>query len=443
MVGLVAACTDDEKSNSPQDDPEDDSVRETETGGSEDENTDSRGDDSQDTDTGEKIPDAKIAKAYQVSDENAAKVDSDLVSGNTAFALRLLRALVEEAPEKNHFISPVSISVALSMTMNGAVGETLEGMQEALSLSGLTMQDINEQFLSLLKSLEQADEDVLLTLANSIWLNPDYPVKESFIETVENWYLSGVFEADSPDTLNSWIAEKTNGKIEKMIDKFPPELVMYLVNAIYFKGSWTTQFDPQDTYTAAFTKSDDSMVNVDMMCFTDCKDYEAYWGDQVMGIRLPYGRGKIAFYAFAPGRWTEFNIDAFLTNLTAETLEDAFESFRPRELDGLYLPKFKIEYEKELGEILTAFGMEKAFKGGFDNMTDPEKGKPRISFVKHKAFIEVSEEGTEAAAATVVEAVDDDEPEPFRADRPFIFLIRDDRNGTILFIGKVADPTAG
>jgi serine protease inhibitor len=388
-------------------------------------------------------PSEETLELYLLSDENAAKVGGALVEANTDFAVRMFKSLVEEHPGENVIYSPVSVSVALAMTMNGAVDETFDGMQEALSFTGMTMEDINQQLQSLLLSLEHADEDVVLSLANSIWLNPGYPVKQSFVDTVESWYSSDVFEADTPDTLNAWIEEKTGGHITKMITEFPVDLVMYLVNAIYFKGAWTTTFDKEDTYKTTFIRSDDNTVNVDMMAFTDRKEYDAYSNETVIGIRLSYGRGKIAFYAFVPLEWSQGTIDDFLSTLDSGTLDMALDAFKPMELGGVRLPKFKIEFEEELDDILKAFGMEAAYEGGFDNITDPADGRPLISMVKHKAYIEVTEEGTEAAAATVVEMVDEAAPMMFMANRPFVFLIRDDRNGTILFMGKVEDPTAG
>ncbi len=387
---------------------------------------------------------AEIQLKYKESDEKAEAVENDLVNSNTEFALKMFKALLEADKDKNVFISPVSISVALAMTMNGAADETFDGMTEALEFAGLTLENVNESFLNLLESLEYSDKDVLLTLANSIWIAPAYKpeISESFIESVEKYYLSGVFEATSPEVINKWIEDHTGGHIKDMIKEFPDLLVMYLVNAIYFKGAWTTTFDKDDTYETDFTKEDDSTVKVNMMAFKDMAEYESYVSEKVVGIRLPYGREKISFYAFAPIDWDYQPIDEFINSLDQESFDEIIGSFDKHELGGVHLPKFKLEYEKELNEILKAFGMDKAFSGGFDNMVKAESSaNPYISLVKHKSFIEVTEEGTEAAAATIVEIVDESMPTTFMANRPFFFVIRDDRNGTILFMGKVADPS--
>jgi serine protease inhibitor len=385
-------------------------------------------------------PSEETLAAYRLSDENAAKVESELVDRNTDFAVAMFKSLALESEGENIVCSPVSVSVALAMTLNGAVDETFDGMQQALSLAGMTMEDINQQFQSLLLSLEHADEDVVLTLADSIWL-ADYPVEEPFVDTVEEWYLSGVYDADSPGAINAWIEEKTGGRITDVIDELPPNLVMYLVNAIYFKGAWTTTFDEEDTHTAVFTRTDGVGVDVDMMALNEMTEYTAYSDGQVTGVRLPYGRGKIAFYAFAPSEMeSDATIDDFLGTLDGETLTAALGAFAPVELGGVRLPRFKIEYKRELDDILKALGMEAAYSGGFDKMggEDIYLGK-----VQHKAFIEVTEAGTEAAAATAVEMNNKAAALAFVADKPFLFLIRDDRNGTILFMGKVEDPTAG
>ncbi len=388
--------------------------------------------------------DTELQLKYAESDKKAEEVGKDLIDSNTEFAVKLFKALLEDEGDANIFISPVSISIALAMTMNGASGENYDEMVQALEFTGLTLEDVNESFLSLLESLEYSDKDVILTLANSMWIAPAFKnaIRESFIEALENYYLTGVFEADSPDSINSWIEEKTGGHIKDMIDEFPPDLIMYLVNAIYFKGAWTTTFDKDDTYETNFTKDDSSKVKVDMMAFKEHDEYESYANEKVVAVRLPYGRGTMAFYAFAPHEWDPKPIDEFIASLDGDTFDNILNSFNKRGLGGIHLPKFKLEYEKKLNDILKSFGMEKAFKGGFENMVnDGSNVHPMISMVKHKSFIEVTEEGTEAAAATVVEIVDESVPTTFRADKPFFFVIRDDRNGTILFMGKVADPS--
>jgi serpin B len=386
---------------------------------------------------------ATLQVLYKKSDEKAKAVDNALLKGNSEFAVNIFKALLTDDADKNIFISPLSISVALSMTMNGTAGETFDGMQEALEFEGMTQEEINTSFLALLESLECSDKDVILTLANSIWLDPGYRpnIKQTFIDDVQTWYLSEVYDATSPDDVNAWIKEKTGGKIKDMIKEFPTDFVMYLINAIYFKGAWTTTFNKDDTYTTPFTKSDETTVDVEMMAFTEVADYTAYSDENVVGIRLPYGRGKIALYAFAAQDYGEGSVDAFIENLDGEKLTTILSSFREQELGGVHLPKFKIEYEKEINDILKSFGMERAYKTGFDKMVDPSNGNPHISNVKHKAFIEITEEGTEAAAATVVTIVDESMPTTFRANRPCFFVICDDRNGSILFMGKVIDPS--
>ncbi|HNZ53134.1 MAG TPA: serpin family protein [bacterium] len=388
--------------------------------------------------------DAEIFLKYNESDKKAYSVNNSIISANIEFAVKMLKTILADEEEKNIFFSPISISVALSMTMNGADGENHEEMSKALEFSGMTQKEINEGFLDLIESLNYCDNYAELNLANSIWIAPNYSdcISEPFIETLEKYYLSGVFEADSPDSINDWIKEKTNGKIEKVIDAFPDKLVMYLINAIYFQGAWTIPFEKENTQPADFFKKDGSIVSTDMMKIEKRGEYILFADDHLSGIRLPYGREKIAFYAFISNG--DRSIDEYLNKLTAPYLSHVLNSFNKSIINGIFIPKFRIDYERSLMEIFASFGMKKAFYGGFENMKNDKCSgfDPYISAIKHKSFIDVAEEGTEAAAVTVVETSDEFSSEFFfNLDRPFFFLIRDDRNGTILFMGKVADPT--
>ncbi len=387
--------------------------------------------------------DSEIFLKYNESDKKAYSINNSLINANTEFAVKMLKAILADEEEKNIFFSPISISVALSMTMNGADEENHEEMSKALEFSGMTQKDINKNFFDLIESLNYCDNDAELSLANSIWIVPDYNncISEPFTEVLEKYYQSGVFEADYPDSINNWVKEKTKGKIEKVIDEFPDLLVMYLINAIYFRGSWAIPFKKEDTMPLDFFKKDGSIVSADMMKIEKRGEYTLFTDQYLKGIRLPYGRDKIAFYAFT-GR-IDRSIDEYLNKLTAPYLNHVLNSFNKLIIDGIFIPKFRIDYEKDLMETFKSFGMKKAFCGGFKNMNNNKciGFNPYISAIKHKSFIDVTEEGTEAAAVTVVETSNESGPEFFSLNRPFFFLIRDDRNGTILFMGKVADPT--
>jgi len=390
--------------------------------------------------------DSETLMKYYESDKKAYSVKNSIVNANTNFAVNIFKTILADEKDKNVFISPISLSIALSMTINGAGDKNYKEMEKALSLTGLSIEEVNSGFMNLFESFDNCDEDVALNLANSIWIAPDYKecISELFVETLENYYFSDVFEADCPDSINNWIKEQTNGKIEEVIKFFPEDLVMYLINAIYFKGNWTIPFDEQNTTPADFKKDDGSVVSVDMMKMDIHGKYTLFADEYLSGIRLSYGRDKIAFYAFKGKE--EWSIDEYIEKLTAPYLNYVFNSFHEWEKESISIPKFKIEYEKQLNEIFNSLGMESAFQLDCENFLNMMNDSCRstelaISNITHKSVIDVNEKGSEAAAATVVTIVTEGASDPFILNEPFFFVIRDDRNGTILFMGKVADPS--
>jgi serine protease inhibitor len=390
------------------------------------------------------------AQLYLRSDDYAAATDPALTSANTRFAVKLFLELnASEAAGKNLFVSPFSVSTALTMAYNGATGDTKTAMAEALQYSGLDLDTLDADYLDLIRSLEDVDQDVSLAIANSIWTDSQFApsVAQAFLDVMKESFLSELFTEDfgAPETLgkiNGWIEDHTNGKIKDMLDQISEDAVMSLINALYFKAAWTYPFDPANTSEWDFTKADGSVKKAQMMTYKDLVTSFAYATDgDFCAVRLPYGRDKVAFYGFVPcGYGSEKTIEDLLADLTAEKLEAWFATvaYPQGEYEGIAiaLPKFKIEYKKTLNDALKALGMGPAFElGGFDGIA-PGIG---ISRVLHQTYIEVNEEGTEAAAATIVE-MDQGIPPSFIGDKPFFFVIRDDRSGSILFMGKVADP---
>lgn len=386
---------------------------------------------------------------YLISDNHAGQVDKSLVAANTAFAVKMFKKLNEAGgPGQNLFISPLSISTALAMTYNGATGETKQAMAETLEYEGIDIEMLNSSYLNLIKSLENADIDVTLAIADSIWMDDEFEpaVNDAFLETMVTYYESELFTVDfqAPETLdevNGWIEDNTNGKIKDMLDQIPAAAVMYLINALYFKADWTYPFDPQDTQKEDFTLADGTKRQVDMMKFPEMVSSFQFTADQhYCVVRLPYGRDKVAFYGFIPyGYEDEKTVEDFIGEMTAAKLTQYIANVQYPEGEGagirIHMPRFKIEYKKTLNDELTALGMGPAFGGGFDNIAPGIF----ISRVIHQTFVEVNEEGTEAAAATVVE-MQYGIPPAFIGNKPFFFVIRDDRSGAILFMGKLADP---
>jgi len=389
----------------------------------------------------EEEPDEEISA--EQSDELAGSVDRNLVSANTGFGFDIFKELILEDKDKNIFISPLSILLALAMTYNGAVGDTNLAMAEALGFKGFDLEELNSGFHDLMVSIRNADSDIELAIANSIWHKLGFKAKEDFVERNKKYFSSEVNEIDfaapeAVDTINGWIEEATKGKIEKMLSEIPPDVVMYLINAIYFKGNWTYPFDENLTSDDDFYLLDGSTKKVHMM--TQEENFPYYRGDNFSGVRIPYGQEKMAMYIILPDEGT--GVDSVIESLDAERWNEIKDSFYGKEV-SLTMPKYKMEYGiKSLNDALAELGMRIAFGPGADfSGISPDIF---ISRVLHKAVIEVNEKGSEAAAATVVEMITSmpevEEIIEFRVDRPFLFVIADDRTGSILFMGKVVEP---
>ncbi len=387
---------------------------------------------------------------YQAADEHAAAVSPKVVAANNDFAARIFKLVATAEAGKNLMISPLSIEIALAMTMNGASGDNLTEMKKVLGFDDETLTAINEQFFHLIKSLEEADKDMMLAIANSVWMDDLFEprLKDAFRKALTDSfdaepYTVDMHDAATVDLINQWVSDHTNGKIEKIIDEIKNDTVMFLINALYFKAAWTVTFDKDRTYDGQFELTDGSHKTVKMMTFKDAQDFRFFssgYGTAggYSAVRLPYGRDKFAFYGFIPNDGT---VNEFIARMAEEGLDKFFANLVETEDVPVLLPKFKFAYEKSLNEILQTLGMKNLFvPGGLLNMADDGENL-YVSEVKHKTFIEVNEEGTEAAAVTSVEVGETAIPEGFYATKPFVFVIRDDRSGTILFMGKVEDPS--
>ena len=379
-----------------------------------------------------------------VSDKSAS-IDTKLVSANTKFGFNLFSQLLVKDNNKNIFVSPSSIALALAMTYNGADGSTKEVMAKALELQGLNLQQVNSNYAELKTSLENPDPEVTLNIANSLWADQDVNLKPDFIQNNQEFYQAKVTnlnfaDSDTPNKINSWVKENTQGKIENIIDKIDPNQVLFLLNAIYFKGSWKQEFDQEKTAQLPFYLSSGEEKQHPMM--SQSGDYKYYESEDFQAVSLPYGEnGRVSFYVFLPKQNSDLN--SFYESLNAANWEKWMSKFALRN-GSLRLPRFKMDYEATLNDALSALGMEEAFtnSANFSQMGNNLK----ISQVKHKTFVEVNEEGTEAAATTSVgiELTSAQIPsqKPFRmiVDRPFFCAIRDNQTGTVLFMGSIVEP---
>ncbi|KAB3535518.1 serpin family protein [Alkaliphilus pronyensis] len=370
------------------------------------------------------------------------KIDEKLISGNTEFAFDIFKEANKEDQRDNVFISPISISTALSMTYQGAKGATKEGMAEALNYKEIETDKLNNSYRELLKYLENIDSKVELNISNSIWARKGEAFNKAFLDVNKEVFNAHVTDLDFSDanaanTINDWIKDATNEKIDKMINPpIPQNVLMYLINAIYFKGEWTNEFQKDRTFDGKFYSEDGNVRDIKMMSRNDSVEYGE--GDGFKAVKLPYGNGKTAMYCILPNENTSIN--SFIEDLDANKWRDIRESISEKEDVVLQIPRFKLEYGiKELNDSLTNLGMGEAFTGDAD-FSDIREGI-FINKVYHKAVIEVNEEGSEAAAVTVVEMAESAAMDQisFIANRPFIFIIAEEELGTVLFMGKLLD----
>ncbi|MEX0905746.1 MAG: serpin family protein [Balneolaceae bacterium] len=375
-------------------------------------------------------------------------VENQLIEADQSFSYDIFRRTVAyDIDEENIFISPLSISMALAMTLNGAEGQTYDDMREALYLAGMDLDEINEAFQSLVELLVTADPDVQLKIANSIWYRDGLPVEDDFRERMAEFFearIDGLDFSDpaSVDIINNWVDENTEGLIEEIIDEIPDHMVMYLVNAIYFKGDWLNQFDADDTRKADFHLENGETVEVDMMHQEN--KYAVHFSPEVQMMEIPYGDSLFSMSVLMPAD-PDTPIDQFVDEkLTAANLEEWRSNLTVDSRNAtLELPKFELEYEIEYSDILKAMGMEIAFdewEADFTGIADTSPQNLYIDEVKHKTFIRVDEEGTEAAAVTSAGVGVTSLPPQMIVNRPFVFIIHERESGANLFMGKVKNP---
>jgi serpin B len=345
----------------------------------------------------------------------------------------------------NLFISPLSVSIALGMAYNGAAGETREAIQNTLALSGLTIQEVNESYKSLAEYLTGLDPTVTMEIANSMWYRLGLTLKDDFIDLNTTYFDAEVSELDfsdpgAADIINAWVYDKTHGKIEDIVTPpINPATMLFLINAVYFYGGWTYQFDPNLTEKDNFVLANGDKIECEMMSQKALLPYLKK--EQFVAVDLPYGDGKFAMAVFLPA-W-DVHVDE-LADLFNETSWNQWAESFVEDSVNIFLPKFELTDELRLKDALKAMGMGITFdpsRADFSNISG--QANLCISNVKHKTYVKVDEEGTEAAAVTSIEfTITSDNPHEkyVRVDRPFIFVIHETQANTILFIGKVMNP---
>jgi len=366
----------------------------------------------------------------------------------SAFGIGLYRELLRERPGENIFISPASVRFALAMTYTGAEGATMQDMAKVLGVEGKSLTEINRADSLLIAAMNAPLKGVELSIANSLWARQGLDFNRDFLARNERYYGAEVRSIDfasaqAPAKINGWVAQKTKDKIKEIVDRIDESSILFLINAIYFKGTWTKEFDKQATHEEIFYVPGGDGKKHPMMrqdgAYLHLKE------DGFQAASIPYGGGRMSMYIFLPDE--RAGLDEFHNKLSAENWDAWMKSF-VRSTGRIVLPRFKVEFKATLKHALANRGMEIAFDGGranFGGMIKRTGTNAYLYDVVHKTLVEVNEEGTEAAAATSVEmrltsVMEPEKPFKMICDHPFFFAIRDNETGLVLFMGSVINP---
>lgn len=368
-----------------------------------------------------------------------------IIKGANHFGFNLLQEIIQGAkPEDNIFISPLSVHTALGMAWNGAAGKTRDQMNSSLYFPAAGASEINSGYKMLIDGLLAADKNVHMDIANSIWYRKDFSIKRSFLELNKDYFNAQVSALDFSDPqassiINKWVAEKTRNKIQAIVDDIQRDHVMFLINAVYFKGIWQQEFKKENTRNMPFMLADGSQKQVMTMETTASFNYTEREGYRV--IELPYGDGNFSMVVMLPDKG--LTVDKLIAGLDQETWNELDRELNSRYEINLRLPRFSFSYDTELKDPLINLGIKDAFVPQFADFSAITDDDIYISRVKHKSFVEVNEEGTEAAAVTSIEFRTTSmpaEPRTFHVDRPFVFALKEKSTNALLFIGRVMDP---
>jgi serpin B len=364
-----------------------------------------------------------------------------LVQSENDFAFDLFNLIVESADkQENLVISPLSVSYAVAMLSNGAAGTTLDGILEAMRVTGIDIGSLNASYSDLTKALLSIDKRVAMNIANSVWIENMFTPKNPFIKALTDYYDAethnfSITDPTVPDIINAWIEDKTNGIIKEMIDELEDNTVMLLINAIYLKARWKYEFDKSDTRDRPFNISSEEQVSVPVMY--NKNKFKALSANGFLVAEMPYGQGNYVMNVILPpedveGKCTitRAQFDTWMAGLSMKEAE-------------IYMPRFKFGYKSGLNPHLTDMGMGTAFNPGFADFSNISDLDLYVDEVLHQAHIETNEEGTEAAAAIAISIGVTSMPDIFilNLNRPFFFVIREIQTSSIIFMGRVSDPS--
>ena len=373
----------------------------------------------------------------------SASAEAAVVEKSNLFARDLLAAAMAADPEENVLVSPLSASMALGMALNGARGATYDQMQATLGFADVAVDTINNGYRGLMTNLPMADSTVNTQIANSAWYRHGFEVEPTFLNTVRAFFDATVAgldfsNASAADTMNQWVSEKTNGRIESIIE--PPidsRTVLFLINAVYFRGPWQYAFDPEKTTDAPFHIAEGESESIPMMDQT--REFPHGRDGSLQIVDLPFGEGAFAMTVLVPADGS--NIDDEIGSMDETRWESILDKLTTRRV-RVVLPRFRVEYDKSLKETLQSLGMTDPFMPNVADFTGISATPPPlyISEVKQRTFVEVSEEGAEAAGSTSVGIGVTSLPPSVIADRPFAYLIRERESSAILFAGVLRRP---
>ena len=376
-----------------------------------------------------------------VKTSNRSELTS-MVESQNSFGLKLFQEIIKQNSDTNTVISPLSVGIALSMLYNGADGVTQKELANTLEIMDLSINEINQGNQRLLKTLESSDSQIKLAIANSLWTKLNFPVESSFIKTNQQYYNATIQELDftqpqSVNKINSWVAKNTQNQITEIVDGISPNQALFLINAVYFKGQWQNKFDPEQTTQQKFYLSDGSTVEHPMM--SNVGSYRYYENSTLQLASLPYGSGNLEMKLFLPKK--ESSLNRFFQQLNRQNLESWQQQMKIKE-GNLKMPRFEQEYEANLNPILQQLGASSIFDATQANFQSLSSESIAVDSVKHKAVIEVNEEGTEASATTSIGIVATSVERPFEMilNRPFFYMIQDKETKAILFMGTVYNP---
>jgi serine protease inhibitor len=380
----------------------------------------------------------------------------DVAAADNTFGFRLLNALQKRSPSGNIVLSPVGAALDLSMTLNGAEGQTRQEMLAALSLSGSDLGAINTANAQLIKVIRTPAKNITLSVVNSLWVDSRHvTLRPDYVKQTQAWYDAEMADLDFSDPgaatrINSWASKETQGRISKVIERIGPADLALLLNAVYFKGQWAHKFDKAQTQQRDFTLAGGSVKQVPRMAQSGRFDY--FETPEMQAIRLSFGEGDLVMEVLLPAKSSSLGaLEAELTPAHWTGWQAQYASRSGK----IELPRFELKSNYRLNEPLRTLGMTRAFQpedAQLTSMFSSAPGQPRagrffISSVLQSTYWKVDEEGSEAAAVTTtgIRATAVARPEqPFRmiVDRPFFCAIEDRRSGALLFVGAIYDPAA-